>query len=172
MTDTTNLPTELRDACMKIRVKASTPLSALIPLMQKAADAIDQLTREKDALQAKVQDYALQLLVDDAQAMGLYDNPPGSQLLHDRQGLQVNFDNAHVIMMNDSVEHVVIERDGARANLNVAIEKMHQLAVAYFSRNRWSFSDGLYSHITVPFSPAWCTYLARCRWHVRTVQTS
>lgn len=34
---------ELRDACMKIRVKASIPLSALIPIMQRAADEIDQL---------------------------------------------------------------------------------------------------------------------------------
>jgi hypothetical protein len=34
------LADELRDACMKIRVKASIPLSALIPIMQRAADAL------------------------------------------------------------------------------------------------------------------------------------
>jgi len=37
----TRLAEELRDACMKIRVKASIPLSSLIPLMQRAADLLD-----------------------------------------------------------------------------------------------------------------------------------
>lgn len=39
--EATRLAEELRDACMKIRVKASIPLSSLIPLMQRAADLLD-----------------------------------------------------------------------------------------------------------------------------------
>jgi hypothetical protein len=42
-TDKTALAAELRDACTKIRVKASIPLSALIPIMQRAADFIDRI---------------------------------------------------------------------------------------------------------------------------------
>ena len=75
---------------------------------------------------------------------------------------------AHVILMNDSVEYVVVERD--RSNLFTAIQKLEVFAAAYFVKHRWSFDDDMHPHRTaVPYSPAWCSYLARCRWHVRTV---
>ena len=66
---------------------------------------------------------------------------------------------AHVICMNDSVEHVVID-DEALANT-----KLDELRKAYFDRNQHVFHerDG---------ESAWKAYLRRIYWHIHTVEVT
>ena len=58
---------------------------------------------------------------------------------------------AHVICLNDSVEHVVIGTE------NQAMKLLVQLKIAYWKRNRWIFNNNQ------------SDYNLRCYWHIHTV---
>ena len=66
---------------------------------------------------------------------------------------------AHIICMNDSVEHAVLD-DEALANI-----KLNELRQTYFDRNKHVFHDS-------NFESAWKTYLRRIYWHIHTVEVT
>lgn len=63
----------------------------------------------------------------------------------------MNISHAHVICMNDGVEHVVIgTEDQAKA-------KMSELKAAYWARCHWNFNNDA------------SKYETQCYWHIHTV---